>query len=193
MRKVFLTLLLVSFAAFSCNLKTQKAETSKEVGALKEVKTSKKVEAPKGVEAPKSIDTPKGIDMEYINAVDKLMEVSGAKTTVKAQFPIIMSNLREMLKGVPNDVFAKIESKYQEIFLKRMTEFYAPIYNRYFTLEDIKGYIAFYDETNLGRKVARTNPSLMNDLYEAGQQVGIAIGQSIVEELQAEGFDTKGL
>ncbi len=192
MKKVFLTLLLVSFAAFSCNLKTQKAETSKEAGALKEVKTSKKVEAPKGVEAPKSIDTPKGIDMEYINAVDKLMEVSGAKTTLKAQFPIIMSNLREMLKGVPNDVSAKIESKYQEIFLKRMTEFYAPIYNRYFTLEDIKGYIVFY-ETNLGRKVARTNPSLMNDLYQAGQQVGVAIGQSVVEELQAEGFDTKGL
>ncbi|MFP3764699.1 DUF2059 domain-containing protein [Prevotella intermedia] len=192
MKKVFLTLLLVSFAAFSCNLKTQKAETSKEAGALKEVKTSKKVEAPKGVEAPKSIDTPKGIDMEYINAVDKLMEVSGAKTTLKAQFPIIMSSLREMLKGVPNDVLTKIESKYQEIFLKRMTEFYAPIYNRYFTLEDIKGYITFY-ETNLGRKVARTNPSLMNDLYQAGQQVGIAIGQSVVEELQAEGFDTKGL
>ena len=192
MKKVFLTLLLVSFAAFSCNLKTQKAETSKGAGALKEVKTSKKVEAPKGVEAPKSVDIPKGIDMEYINAVDKLMEVSGAKTTLKAQFPIIMSNLREMLKGVPNDVFAKIESKYQEIFLKRMTEFYAPIYNRYFTLEDIKGYITFY-ETNLGRKVARTNPSLMNDLYQAGQQVGVAIGQSVVEELQAEGFDTKGL
>ncbi|PDP81576.1 DUF2059 domain-containing protein [Prevotella intermedia] len=192
MKKVFLTLLLVSFTSFSCNLKTQKAETSKETGALKEVKTSKKVEAPKGVEAHKSIDAPKGIDMEYINAVDKLMEVSGAKTTLKAQFPIIMSNLREMLKGVPNDVFAKIESKYQEIFLKRMTEFYAPIYNRYFTLEDIKGYITFY-ETNLGRKVARTNPSLMNDLYQAGQQVGVAIGQSVVEELQAEGFDTKGL
>ena len=192
MKKVFLTLLLVSFAAFSCNLKTQKAETSKEAGALKEVKTSKKVEAPKGVEAPKSIDTPKGIDMEYINAVDKLMEVSGAKTTLKAQFPVIMSNLREMLKGIPDDVFAKIEAKYQEIFLKRMTEFYAPIYNRYFTLEDIKEYIAFY-ETNLGRKVARTNPSLMNDLYQTGRQVGMAIAQSVVEELKAEGFETKGL
>lgn len=192
MKKVFLTLLLVSFAAFSCNLKTQKAETSKEAGALKEVKTSKKLEAPKGVEAPKSIDTPKGIDMEYINAVDKLMEVSGAKTTLKAQFPIIMSNLREMLKGVPNDVFAKIESKYQEIFLKRMTEFYAPIYNRYFTLEDIKGYIAFY-ETNLGRKVARTNPSLMNDVYQAGEQLGRLVRQEIIEELKAEGYDMNKL
>jgi len=180
MKKVFLAFLFASFAAFSCNLKTQKAETSKEAGALKEVKTSKKAEVPKG------------IDVEYINAVDKLMEVSGAKTTLKAQFPVIMSNLREMLKGIPSDVFAKIEAKYQEIFLKRMTEFYAPIYNRYFTLEDIKEYIAFY-ETNLGRKVARTNPSLMNDLYQAGQQVGMAIAQSVVEELKAEGFETKGL
>jgi len=97
-----------------------------------------------------------------------------------------------MLPNIPEDVFAKIEAKYRELFINRMVEFYAPIYNRYFTLEDIKGYITFY-ETNLGRKVARTNPSLMNDLYQAGQQVGVAIGQSVVEELQAEGFDTKGL
>lgn len=192
MKKVFLAFLFASFAAFSCNLKAQKAKTPKEAGTLKEVKTPQKAEVPKAVEAPKSIDTPKGIDVEYINAVDKLMEVSGAKTTLKAQFPVIMSNLREMLKGIPNDVFAKIEAKYQEIFLKRMTEFYAPIYNRYFTLEDIKEYIAFY-ETSLGRKVARTNPSLMNDLYQAGQQVGMAIAQSVVEELKAEGFETKGL
>lgn len=192
MKKVFLAFLFASFAAFSCNLKAQKAKTPKEAGTLKEVKTPQKAEVPKAVEAPKSIDTPEGIDVEYINAVDKLMEVSGAKTTLKAQFPVIMSNLREMLKGIPDDVFAKIESKYQEIFLKRMTEFYAPIYNRYFTLEDIKEYIAFY-ETNLGRKVARTNPSLMNDLYQTGRQVGMAIAQSVVEELKAEGFETKGL
>jgi len=33
----------------------------------------------------------------------------------------------------------------------------------------------------------------MNDLYQAGQQVGMAIAQSVVEELKAEGFETKGL
>ena len=129
---------------------------------------------------------------DYVATIDKLLEVSGSKETMKAQFPVLMKALKNMLPNIPEDVFAKIEAKYRDLFINRMVEFYAPIYNRYFTLEDIKGYITFY-ETNLGRKVARTNPSLMNDLYQAGQQVGVAIGQSVVEELQAEGFDTKGL
>ena len=162
MKKVFLTLLLVSFTAFSCKLNAQ------------------------------SVEVPEGTDTAFIEAVDKFMEVSGSKTTLKAQFPLIMNNLRKMLKGISDDVFAKIEAKFQVVFLKRAVELYAPFYERYYTLEDIKGLIAFY-ETDLGRKVARTTPSLSRDLFQAGEQLGQMILQSVVEELKAEGYDIKDL
>ena len=45
-----------------------------------------------------------------------------------------------------------------------MVEFYAPIYNRYFTLEELKNYIAFY-ETDLGRKIAKVNPNVDGAIY----------------------------
>lgn len=67
-----------------------------------------------------------------------------------------------------------------------------PFYERYYTLEDIKGLIAFY-ETELGRKVARTPPSLSTDLYKAGEQLGIMVLKSIVEDLRTEGYDIKDL
>lgn len=120
------------------------------------------------------------------------MEVSGSRTTLKAQFPLIMNNLRKMLKDISDDVFAKIEAKFQVVFLKQAVGFYAPFYERYYTLEDIKGLIAFY-ETDLGRKVARTNPSLSRDLFQAGEQLGLMVLQSVVEELKAEGYDVKDL
>ena len=162
MKKVFLTLFLVSFAAFSCKLNAQ------------------------------SVEVPEGTDTAFAEAVDKFMEVSGSKTTLKAQFPLIMNNLRKMLKDISDDVFAKIEAKFQVVFLKRAVELYAPFYERYYTLEDIKGLIAFY-ETELGRKVARTTPSLSTDLYKAGEQLGIMILKSIVEDLRTEGYDIKDL
>ena len=162
MKKVFLTLLLVTFAAFSCKLNAQ------------------------------SVEVPEGTDTAFIEAVDKFMEVSGSKTTLKAQFPLIINNFRIMLEGISDDVFAKIEAKFQVVFLKRAVELYAPFYERYYTLEDIKGLIAFY-ETELGRKVARTTPSLSTDLYKAGEQLGIMVLKSIVEDLRTEGYDIKDL
>lgn len=162
MKKVFLCLLLAAFAAFPCRLNAQ------------------------------SVEVPEGTDTAFVEAVDKFMEVSGSKTAMKAQFPLIMNNLRKALKGIPDDVFAKMEAKFQVVFVKRGVGLYALFYERYYTLEDIKGLIAFY-ETDLGRKVARVTPSLTTDLYKAGEQLGIMVLKSIVEDLRTEGYDVKDL
>lgn len=129
---------------------------------------------------------------DYVAAIDKFLEVSGSKETMKVQFPVLMNALKNMLPDIPEDVFAKIEAKYRELFFNRMVELIAPIYNRYFTLEELKNYIAFY-ETDLGRKVAKVNPTLINNLFKVGEQAGAFIMQSIIAELKSKGFDTKGL
>lgn len=129
---------------------------------------------------------------DYVAAVDKFLEVSGSKETMKVQFPVLMNALKNMLPDIPEDVFAKIEAKYRELFFNRMVELIAPIYKRYFTLEELKNYIAFY-ETDLGRKIAKVNPTLMGDLFQVGEQAGAFIMQSVIAELKSKGFDTKGL
>lgn len=129
---------------------------------------------------------------DYVAAIDKFLEVSGSKETLKAQFPVLMNALKNMLPDIPEDVFAKIEAKYRELFFNRMVELIAPIYKRYFTLEELKNYIAFY-ETDLGRKIAKVNPTLMGDLFKVGEQAGAFIMQSVIAELKSKGFDTKGL
>lgn len=129
---------------------------------------------------------------DYVATIDKLLEVSGSKETMKAQFPVLMNALKNMLPDIPEDVFAKLEAKYRELFFNRMVELIAPIYKRYFTLEELKNYIAFY-ETDLGRKIAKVNPTLMGDLFQIGEQAGAFIMQSVIAELKSKGFDTKGL
>lgn len=162
MKKLFFSFLFVAFAVIPYGLKAQNIEKQKDS------------------------------NVAFVKAVDKFMEVSGTKTTVKMQFPLVMNSLRRALKGVPDEIIAKIEDKAQVIFVKKAVEFYAPFYERYYTLEEIKKLIVFY-ETDLGRKVARTTPSLSRDLFQAGEQLGLMVLQSVVEELKAEGYDVKDL
>lgn len=162
MKKLFFSFLFVAFAVIPYGLKAQNIEKQKDS------------------------------NVAFVKAVDKFMEVSGAKTTVKTQFPLVMNSLRRVLKGVPDEIIAKIEDKAQVIFVKKAVEFYAPFYERYYTLEEIKKLIVFY-ETDLGRKVARTAPLIMKDVYQAGEQLGRLVRQEIIEELKAEGYDMNKL
>lgn len=164
MKHIFLSFLITIFMAIPCNVSAQNND------------------------APVA----EAASADYVAAVDKFLEVSGSKETMKAQFPVLMNALKNMLSNIPEDVFAKIEAKYRELFINRIVEFIAPIYNRYFTLEELKNYIAFY-ETDLGRKIAKVNPTLMNDLFQVGEQAGAFIMQSVIAELKSKGFDTKGL
>ncbi len=164
MKHIFLSFLITIFIAIPCNVSAQNND------------------APVA-EAPSA---------DYVATIDKFLEVSGSKETMKVQFPVLMNALKNMLPDIPEDVFAKIEAKYRELFFNRMVELIAPIYNRYFTIEELKNYIAFY-ETDLGRKVAKVNPTLINDLFQVGEQAGAFIMQSVIAELKSKGFDTKGL
>lgn len=164
MKHIFLSFLITIFMAIPCNVSAQNND------------------APVA-EAPSA---------DYVAAIDKFLEVSGSKETMKVQFPVLMNALKNMLPDIPEDVFAKIEAKYRELFFNRMVELIAPIYNRYFTLEELKNYIAFY-ETDLGRKIAKVSPTLINNLFKVGEQAGAFIMQSVIAELKSKGFDTKGL
>lgn len=126
-------------------------------------------------------------EKEYRETLDRLMLASGASTSLRAQFPLLMQMIKNMLPNVPEEVIQKMEDKFRNLFFERISDFYTPIYKRYFTLEDIKGYIAFY-ETPLGKKIAMTTPTLNKELMEAGQKVGQNIAQEVLQELKKEGY-----
>jgi hypothetical protein len=69
--------------------------------------------------------------------------------------------------------------------------FLIPIYDKYFTHNEIKGLISFYD-SELGRKTVQVMPSLMDECFAAREKWGqfivpIAVDR-IVKRLEAEGI-----
>ncbi len=132
-------------------------------------------------------DTLQGNDKEYRETLDRLMLVSGTSTALRAQFPLLMQMMENMLPDVPEEVIHKMEDKFGDLFFERISDLYTPIYKRYLTLEDLKGYIVFY-ETPLGKKIAMTIPTLNKELMEAGQKAGQSIAREVLQELKKEGY-----
>jgi hypothetical protein len=62
-----------------------------------------------------------------------------------------------------------------------------PVYNKYYTHDEIKQLIAFY-ESSLGKKLVEVTPLLTQETMIIGQKWGEKLGQDIVDELIREGY-----
>jgi hypothetical protein len=62
-----------------------------------------------------------------------------------------------------------------------------PAYSKYYTHDEIKQLIAFY-ETPLGRRVVEVTPSITQETMLIGQTWGEKLGQDIVDELIKDGY-----
>ena len=78
--------------------------------------------------------------------------------------------------------FAKFQSKMDA---KQLLDLAVPVYDKYFTQEEIKGLIQFY-QTPLGKKMKEVLPRLYLELTDAGRQWGERAGQESMREVLAE-------
>lgn len=71
-----------------------------------------------------------------------------------------------------------------------ITAIVVPIYDRYFSDQDLKGLIAFY-QSPLGKKTIAVMPRVVAESQEAGRQWGEELGKQSMEEVLAEHPDLK--
>ncbi|MFB3917579.1 MAG: DUF2059 domain-containing protein [Terriglobales bacterium] len=81
------------------------------------------------------------------------------------------------------DLFvAKVRSK---VNAQTFAEIAVPIYDKYFSDEEIKGLIHFYG-TSLGAKTLTVLPNLLRELQEEGSKWGVATGRESMLEVLVE-------
>jgi hypothetical protein len=69
--------------------------------------------------------------------------------------------------------------------------YFVPIYDRYYTHNEIKGLLSFYD-SELGRKSIQVMPSIMDECMAAGEKWGQAITPIVVERIIKK-FEAEGI
>ncbi|HET9837368.1 MAG TPA: DUF2059 domain-containing protein [Candidatus Angelobacter sp.] len=147
--------------------------------------------------SPQQASAPKAGAVDPAKAADirRLLEVSGAKKIMEDTMAAMSDTIRPMLVGSlpPGEYreklvdlfFAKFKSKAN---LNEMLDMAVPVYDKYFSQEEIRGLVRFY-ETPLGQKAISTMPQLMNDLRSMGQKWGEQLGRQSMQEVLKENPD----
>ena len=94
----------------------------------------------------------------------------------------LIDSLRPSAPELPDEFFTKFAGK---IDFKELSDLFAPLYDKYYTVEDLKAVNAFYSSP-AGQKILATMPQLMTEAMQIGQQWGMRTAQKVMDEIQKE-------
>jgi len=111
--------------------------------------------------------------------IEKMFAVAGAKSLMEKQLAVIIPTTKQLYPEVPDEFWRRFA---QKMNIEELAKQIYPIYDKYFTAEDLKAFIAFY-ETPAGQKMAKTLPQMMQEMTTTCSQWGATVGKEVAEEL----------
>ncbi|MDR2072622.1 MAG: DUF2059 domain-containing protein [Spirochaetaceae bacterium] len=115
----------------------------------------------------------------------RLLDLMGTKNLAKQTIEMFIPRMQVLAPSVPKefwDLF--IEKMDLDLFIKA----YVPLYDRHYTLEDIRALITFY-ESPVGKKVVEVTPLITAESLSLGEEWGLLMGELILEELKKAGYE----
>lgn len=122
---------------------------------------------------------------EYKATLEKMLELSGSMASAKAMVPQMISMLKQQ-SSASVSFWDGFQKKWEGKFGSKLAELYAPVYQKYLTLDDLKKIVAFY-ESPVGKKLGASAPAMMAEGMQIGQKLGMEIATELQQELQAQG------
>ncbi|MEO8795701.1 MAG: DUF2059 domain-containing protein [Daejeonella sp.] len=117
--------------------------------------------------------------------IRKILESTG----VADQGIIAMQNMFQSYKTSMPDVPTEFwDNVSKEFTANSLIELIVPIYEKYYSEEDIRQLAEFY-QSPLGKKIISTLPNVTADSMKAGQEWGKSIAEKIMLKLQNEKFE----
>ena len=114
----------------------------------------------------------------------KLLRISGSDKLAEQIMNAMIPQFQQLIPDIPNVFWIKIN---EELNVDDLLYACIPAYNKYYTHDEIKQLIVFY-ESPLGKKLVEVTPFLTQETMAIGQKWGEKLGQDIVNELIREGY-----
>ena len=132
---------------------------------------------------PAPVPTPTG-SPEKIADIRRLLELNGSRAATLQVMDLMLRQVRERARpGTPPEILEALEN---ELKAEHVEEWTVPFYDKYFTHEEIREYIRFY-ETPSGRKLSDTLPELLEETMALASARAPAVTQRLLERLRAGG------
>lgn len=114
--------------------------------------------------------------------IDQMLKLTGMEKLVEQMSAQMIGSLRGTMKDVPPEFWDRFA---QKVHGSEILELLVPLYDKYYSLEDLRAVNAFYSSP-AGQHVLKTLPQIMNESMAIGQQWGQKIGEQAAREAIAE-------
>lgn len=131
---------------------------------------------------------------EKKEAIKELLEVTGAAKMGEMFGQAISRQMMQVLKDSGVTIDPKVSGILQEeadammheelVVKQSLLPYMYPVYDKYLTIEEMKGLIEFY-KTPLGQKAVSVLPKMTREAMKAGQEWG----QTIIPQFQQKVYD----
>lgn len=183
---------LLSIFLLVCGLSGGSAARQAPAPAQKPAAAPAQATAPSQTQTPDSAPKATAIDPAKDAAIRRLFSVQGTKDSMSRVMTGMTSNMKPILESSlpPGEYRAQLIELFLQRFqskisVDRMLELAIPVYDKYFSLEEIEGLTKFY-ETPLGKKAASVLPQVVLETQSAGSKLGEEVGRESMLEVLAE-------
>jgi uncharacterized protein len=117
--------------------------------------------------------------------IRKLIELTGAANVSADALRQIIAPLRAGFPQVPDEFW---DSFVKEVRSDELIDLVVPIYDKYYTLEEIRDLTRFY-QSPVGQKTIKVLPKLSAEAIDAGQEWGRIVADRAMRKLKDKGYD----
>jgi hypothetical protein len=112
--------------------------------------------------------------------IEKMLRLTGTEKLMGQMMTQLISGLKAQQSGVPEEFWIKFEKKMN---LHKLIDEMIPLYDKYYSLEDLKAANAFY-ASPAGQRILKVTPQLMQESIKLGQAWGKKMGEEAAQELK---------
>ena len=114
--------------------------------------------------------------------IERMLRLTGMEKLTTQIMGQMIASLKKQFPDTSADFWDRFQRKMDS---RELIEKIIPVYNKYYTLQDLKAINAFY-ESPAGQKVLATMPQVMQESMQIGQDWGERIGKEAAAEAQQQ-------
>jgi hypothetical protein len=122
------------------------------------------------------------VDPEKAAEIRKLLEATGTLKIMNQVMDQMIESSKKTNPEIPEVFWVRFKSKNN---LDDLMDKLVPVYDKYYSLDDLKAINAFY-ATPAGQHMVSSLPFIMKDSMAIGQEWGTAMGEKIEKEMKEE-------
>jgi hypothetical protein len=124
------------------------------------------------------------MDSVKVQAIRHLLDVMGVRKTMLAAQDGMLAIYQRTMPSVPTDFWKEMQA---EMVSESFLDLIIPIYDKHYSLEDIRTLSAFF-ETPTGQRYVAEQPAMMKESMAVGAEWGRQVGEKIMKKLKEKGY-----